>query len=476
MSSTPEYRSPFSLFPLIGIPVFLAISNQTMVSVALPDIGADLGQLRRLPWLVTGYLIAGTVAGPVYGVLGDTWGRARLLMLALGLYIIGSLACAIAGDLTLLAAARLLQGLAGGGLISLSQALIGDAVAPRQRGRAQGMIAMISVIASTLGPVLGGVVVAAMGWRAMFVITALPAFAAMAVLARYKIPHAAAEHRKFDTGGFLALLAFVLCGTLAIEAATEDGGLVWVVLGLLGAAAGFVGLLGTQRRARNPLFPPDLFALKPIRLVSLQVVCHGAALVSLVTLIPLFHAILRTDGALETAMTMLALTVAFGVSGFITGNLITWTGRTVLFPSVTLAISALGIVFLGVYGPGLSRPALMATYLLIGLSNGTGMAVMNTIVLYASPDALRGRAAGAVTFFRSVGAVLGTALTSAVLFALAPHQPGVDASTILGGEATVDPQMLAQWRWAFSGAFFCIAFYVAGGWLMALLNPLRRVE
>lgn len=476
MTTTAEYRSPFSLFPLIGIPVFLAISNQTMVSVALPDIGADLGQLRRLPWLVTGYLIAVTVAGPVYGVLGDTWGRARLLMTALIVYVLGSLACAMAGDLTTLAAARLVQGLAGGGLISLSQALIGDAVAPRQRGRAQGMIAMISVIASTLGPVLGGLVVEALGWRAMFLITALPALVAMAVLTRVTIPRAETEHRTFDTGGFLALLAFVLGGTLAIESATEDGGLIWLALGLAAAATGLAGLLGTQRRARNPLFPPDLFALKPIRLASLQVVFHGAALVSLVTLIPHFHAFLRTDGALETAMTMLALTMAFGISGFITGNLITWTGRTVLFPSITLAISALGIVMRGVYGPGLSRPALMATYLLIGLANGTGMAVINTIVLYAAPDGLRGRAAGAVTFFRSIGAVMGTALTSAVLFALAPVQPGLDAGAILGGEAAEDPQTLAHWHRAFAGAFTCIACYVAGGWQMALLNPLRRVE
>jgi hypothetical protein len=310
----------------------------------------------------------------------------------------------------------------------------------------------------------------------MFLLTTPPALLALVLLARQPVPPQSARRRTFDLAGFLSLLALVFGGTIAIEAATEDGGTLPTILGLALAVAGLAGLFGTQKQATNPLLPPALFRIPAIRGAMGMTTFHGAALVSLVTLIPLFHAILRADGALETALSMLALTVAFGISGFVTGNLITLTGRTVLFPSITLVISALGIVHLGLRGADLGRVALMANYLLIGLANGTSMSVINTIVQYAAPDTLRGRAAGAVTFFRSLGAVLGTALTSAVLFAVAPLAQGADAGALLSGQAHVDASALGQWRLAFSIAFTLVASYVAGVWAMALANPLKRLE
>jgi MFS family permease len=476
MTHGPSARSALALLPVVGIPAFLAIANQTMVSVALPEIGAHLGQLRRLPWLVMGYMMALTVAGPLYGVLGDTYGRARMLQSALLVYIAGSLACAAAGDMTILALGRVVQGLGGGGLMALAQALIADAVPPRERGRAQGYIAMISVLASTSGPLLGGVMIETLGWRSLFLVTIPLALLAMLLLHRRRIPRGPARQTRFDFAGFFALLALVLGGTSAIELASEPGHMAWVIPGALVGLAGFVALFPTQRRAHNPLFPPDLFAIPAVTRAALMAAFHGAALVSLVTMVPLFHAILRADSALETAMSMLAMTATLGIAGFTTGNLVTATGRTAIYPSVSLLVAIAAIGFLAFRGSDLGRTPLMAIYLIIGLSIGTVMTVVNITIQQEAPAVHRGRAAGAITFFRSVGAVAGTSLSSSVLFLLAPVRSGTGSGALLTGATGVDPQTLDAWRTAFMAGFGTIACFVIGTWLMALTNPSRRID
>ncbi len=466
---------PLMLLPLIGVPVFLAIANQTMVSVALPDIGADLGQLRRLPWLVMGYMIALTVAGPLYGLLGDMMGRKRMMMAALTVYIAGALLCTVAGNISVLAAGRLVQGLGGGGLMALSQALIADLVAPRNRGRAQGNLAAIVMLASTLGPFIGGILVATLGWRSLFLGTVPLALLAMVLLARQPIPSASEPpDRAFDLRGFLALLTLVRGVTAAIEL-IGDAHLRWVaLLGALIGAAGLAGLVISEKRARNPLFPPALFRVPAINRASVMVFCHGAAMVSLITTIPLFHAILRGDGAVATASAMLALTVSLGAAGFVTGNLITLTGRTLLFPSLTLPLCAGAILILAMQGATMGRPALMGTYLAVGLTLGTVMSVMNTVVQNTAPERTRGRAAGAMTFFRSSGAVVGTALTSLVLFVLAPG--GTEAGAVLGRASAADAAQLAGWQSAFAATFATIAGFIVLEWVMGLMNPARRLD
>lgn len=474
MPTAPSSRATLALLPIIGIPVFLAISNQTMVSVALPEIGADLGQLRRLPWLVMGYMMALTVAGPLYGVLGDTYGRARMLQTALIVYIAGSVACAMASDLTVLSVGRVVQGLGGGGLMSLAQALIADAVPPRERGRAQGYIAMISMLASTAGPLVGGLMVATLGWRSLFLITIPLAGLAMLLLHRRQIPHGKPRHAKFDVSGFFALLALVIGGTGAIELATETGFSLGVLAFTALGLAGFIGLFPAEKRAANPLFPPDLFAIPAVLRAALMTGFHGAALVSLVTMIPLFHAILRAEGPLETATTMLALTLTLGLSGFVTGNLITKTGRTALFPSVSLIGAIAAVSVLAVFGADLSKGSLLATYLVIGLSIGTVMSVVNTTIQQEAPDQHRGRAAGAVTFFRSIGAVAGTSLSTSILFLLAPSD--ISAGAVLSGSMSLGPDALQAWRLAFMAGFGSIGCYLIGTWVMALTTSSRRVD
>jgi MFS family permease len=299
---------------------------------------------------------------------------------------------------------------------------------------------------------------------------------AMLLLSRRSFPQTNATSRRFDLPGFLSLLALVVGTTVFIEAVSHADMNVFAIPSALMAIAGLLGLVASQPRVTAPLLPPVLFTIPAIRRALALVMFHGAALTAMVTLIPLFHAILRSDGALDTAWSMLALTVAFGVSGFVTGNLITLTGRTMLFPSLSLVIAGAGTIALAYWGEDLSRPLLMATYFVTGFCIGTVMAVVHTVVQQAAPEDLRGRAAGAITFFRSIGAVLGVALTSAVLFSVAPDQPGANAAALLSGSVDIAPETLEGWRTAFVAAFGTIALYLTGGWAMALRNPLRRID
>ncbi|MBN8904127.1 MAG: MFS transporter, partial [Rhodospirillales bacterium] len=166
MAAAPQGRALFlAVFPSIMLPMFLAALDQTIVATALPAIAGSLGDVERISWVVVSYLIATTIAAPVYGRLGDAIGRKRMMFVALAVFVGASLLCAAAGSVLMLTAARLLQGLGGGGLMTLSQALIAESVPPRQRGRYQGYLSGMYATAATFGPVAGGWLTQQFGWR-----------------------------------------------------------------------------------------------------------------------------------------------------------------------------------------------------------------------------------------------------------------------------------------------------------------------
>jgi len=166
----PARRTFFAIFPSIMLPMFLAVVDQTIVATALPAIAADTGHVERASWVVVSYLIASTIAAPIYGRLGDAFGRRRLMFGALSIFVLASLLCAASPTVESLALARAVQGLGGGGLMTLSQALIGEAVPPRERARYQGYLAAVAVCANSFGPVAGGYLTEHFGWRSVFFI------------------------------------------------------------------------------------------------------------------------------------------------------------------------------------------------------------------------------------------------------------------------------------------------------------------
>src|SRR6202042_2281970 len=205
------------VFPSIMLPMFLAVADQTIVATALPAIASSLGEIERASWVVVSYLIANTIAAPVYGRLGDTFGRRAMMFVALAIFMIGSVLCALAPNITLLTLFRVLQGFGGGGLMTLSQALIGEAVPPREPGPYQGYLAGIAVTSNSFGPVAGGYLTQAFGWQSIFLVN-IP-LGLLATLFVSRIPPRQGDRRRttFDSPGLVLFIFFVGPVILALE-------------------------------------------------------------------------------------------------------------------------------------------------------------------------------------------------------------------------------------------------------------------
>ena len=242
------------------LPMFLAALDQTIVATALPAIAGSLGQVDRVSWVVISYLVAATIAAPVYGRLGDALGRRRMLLTALGVFLAASAACTLAPNILFLTAARVLQGMGGGGLMTTCQALVGEVVPPRERGRYQGYLASIFVTSSTFGPVAGGWLTQQFGWRSVFLIN-LPLGLLAAVLA-WRLPRRAGTggRLQFDMLGVVLFTLFIAPLLLALERLQRFDLAALPVVALLVAlsVASLLLLLRQERRTANPLLPLGL--------------------------------------------------------------------------------------------------------------------------------------------------------------------------------------------------------------------------
>src|SRR5260221_2198577 len=244
-------RLSLKVFPSIMLPMFLAIVDQTIVATALPAIAASLGSVERVSWVVVSYLVAGTIAAPVYGQLRDVYGGRRMMFVALGIFLVASVMCASAVSVEMLAAARILQGLGGGGLMTLSQALIGETIPPRERARYQGYLAGVMVTSSTFGPVAGGLLTHYFGWRSVFLIN-LP-LGLVAVLLTLRLEPRAVRDQPwtFDGPGLALFVAFITPLLLALDQVQRMGARTLpLFLGLTGvSAAALLALVFREKRA-----------------------------------------------------------------------------------------------------------------------------------------------------------------------------------------------------------------------------------
>jgi EmrB/QacA subfamily drug resistance transporter len=477
-----------TVFPSIMLPMFLAVADQTIVATALPTIASDLGEIQRASWVVVSYLIANTIAAPVYGRLGDTFGRRAMMILALTIFMIGSVLCALSPDIVWLTAFRVLQGFGGGGLMTLSQALIGEAVPPRERGRYQGYLAGVSVSSSTFGPVAGGYLTQAFGWQSIFLVNIPLGLAAVLLVLRLASRPADRRRTTFDIPGLVLFIMFVSPVILALEQLQQmRSSTVPMALGLLAfGIVSLVALLWQESRSTSPLIPPRLFKEPSIWRSDGLAACHGAALVSLITFLPIYLRAVRGASPAETGLMLLPLTFGIGVGSMITGQIVTRTGRTAVFPSIGLPAATLGLLFLAFWTPHLSVTVLPWAWCIIAICMGTVMGVVQlTVQSVAGPRRL-GTGAAMVQFSRSVGAAFGTALVAAILFAILASSDretaGLFGTIIEQGPdaiATLAPArqaiVQAEIADAFRAAFITIATFTGIATLLAWTMPLRRI-
>src|SRR5215831_19443942 len=480
-SGRPAHRTFFAIFPSIMLPMFLAVVDQTIVATALPAIAADTGHVQRASWVVVSYLIASTIAAPIYGRLGDAFGRRRLMFAALFIFIIASVLCAASPTIELLALARVVQGLGGGGLMTLSQALVGEAIPPRERARYQGYLAAVAVCANTFGPVAGGYLTEQFGWQSVFLVN-VP-IGLVAVLLTWKLPNRVPEQSNWrpDPAGLLLFALFVTTTLLTLEQAQHaDLGALPMLGGLFTVAIVSLGLLVRQEnRAPSPLIPLSLLRRSEIWRSDALAACHGAALVSLITFLPIYLQVARGLSPGETGLLLVPLTIGIGTGSLITGRLVSRTGVTTAFPIFGLALVTINLVILALWAQLLSTTALGWLLLWNGLFMGTVMGVVQVTVQSAAGPRQLGEAAASVQFSRSIGAAFGTAIVTAVLFAVLsmrnPEAARLFAALVEhGGEANANlpkdalPAAQADIAAAFRVAFLSVAAFTAAGFFLAL--------
>ncbi len=485
----PSTRSMFwTVFPSIMLPMFLAVADQTIVATALPAIASRLGEVERVSWVVVSYLIANTIAAPVYGRLGDSFGRRRMMLTALVLFIAGSVLCALTPNIEFLTATRVLQGFGGGGLLTLSLALVGETIPPRERGRYQGYLAGVVVSSSTFGPVAGGYLTQIFGWQSIFLINVPLGLGAILLVLRLQTRPADRRRTTFDAPGLLLFMMFVSPVILALEQVQQmDARTLPMILGLLalGTVSLFV-LIWHEKQSTAPLIPPALFREPSVWRSDGLAACNGAALVSLITFLPLYLRAARGTSPAETGLLLLPLVFGIGIGSLVTGQLVTRTGRTAVFPTFGLVAATIGLLSLAFWVPHLSLLALAWLFGGTALFMGTVMGVVQVTVQAVAGQRMLGTGAAMVQFSRSVGAAFGTAAVAAVLFsvlaatdrqtaslfgALIDRGPDVIAALTPARQAAVQ----AGIGEAFRAAFVTVAAFTGLGAWLAWSIPLRRV-
>lgn len=448
------------LFTAVMLPIFLAAVDQTLLATATPAIARDLGDLRDTAWIAVGYLLASTVMAPLYGRLGDRYGRRDALVAALGLFALGSAACAASQGMWWLIASRLLQGLGGGGLMVMSQALIGEVVPPRQRPRFQAYFGVVFVLASVAGPVVGGLVVGSFSWRWLFLANLpLAAIAAWRVLLlpaspKHAVPgqsHDAVGVMLFAAAAVLALLWLTLAGHRFAWLSASSAAMAGTALVL-----GWV-LLRRERRHAHPFLPVELLRLPAIAWTGLTVTLFAAGMFALVFFLPVYLQIGHATGAAHAGLLLLPLTGGLVLGSNLTGRLVARTGRPDLPPRWGLGVAALALLLLGVLPAG--SLTIGALGVMAGLGFGTVMPTSQLTIQTVAGRARLGAAAATVSLARSTGAAVGTAVFGALVFGLTST---ADLQAALhGGNAAAT----AQVTHAFHLAFACAgALTVVAAW------------
>lgn len=475
-----------SVFPSIMLPMFLAIGDQTIVATALPAIAGSLGSVERVSWVVVSYLIATTIAAPIYGQLRDVYGGKRMMFAALGVFLVASVACALARSVEMLTLFRVMQGLGGGGLMTLSQALIGETIPPRERARYQGYLAAVMVTSSTFGPVAGGFLTEHFGWRSVFLVNIPLGLLAVALTMRLPLRTPDAQDWKFDGLGLLCFVGFVVPLLLALETAQRMhlSALPAFLFLLSVAGVALVLLVRREQRAPHPLLPIGLLRQPTIWRSDALAACHGAVLVSLITFLPIYLRVLHGSSASELGLLLLPLMFGIGAGSMTTGRIVSRTGRTAIFPSLGLTASTLLLLALALGIGAMSRGVLGAYLFVVGLCMGTVMGVVQVTVQNAAGPTSLGRAAASVQLSRSIGAAMGTASVGAVLFASLALGDAETASAfgrllrdVPGTALTPDARAAVQagLAQAFRAAFLAVTLFAAIGALLAWSIPNRRL-
>jgi len=433
--STGMRREVLIILPGLLLAIMLAMLDQLVVSTALPRIVGDLGGVTHLSWVVTAYVLASTVTTPLYGKLGDQYGRKRWLMIAIVIFLAGSALSGLAHSMDQLIAFRALQGLGAGGLLTGAIATIGDLVSPRERGQYMGYIMGVMTLAMIAGPLVGGYITENFSWRWIFYINmpiggaALVYLAATMHLPRHRVKH------KIDYVGAITL---AIAATSIILMTTWGGTqYAWgsvqvlglIVLAILSTAA----FLATEARAAEPILPLGVFRNRNFSVAIAMSFLLGLALFGALTFLPLYQQTVQHLSPTASGLMLIPMMLGSTVTALISGQVTTKTGRYKVLPIIGAGMMTIGMYLLTGLGLHTSLVTIGFYFAVIGLGMGFLMQITTLVAQNSVAPQEMGVASSARTFFQQIGGSLGVAAFGAVFArrlveSLTAHLPGAHVS------------------------------------------------
>jgi EmrB/QacA subfamily drug resistance transporter len=433
-----EVRIAFAAVVLAMLP---AVLDQTILATALPTIAHDLGRLTDVSWVIAAYVVTAAASTPLWGKLGDRFGRKLLLETSLVLFLAASAVCGAAQDMTWLVLSRAAQGVAAGGLMTLAMAAVGDLVSPRERGRYQGYIAVAFALATVVGPLIGGLLVEHASWRWVFYVNLPLGAAALAGLyLKLPAPEVAVSRKPLDIVGAILLAGSTIA--LMLACIWGDDRYAWgsatIVALMAGAVVLAIALVARERRAADPIVPLDLLRMRPVAVSSVALFLTTAALFSITVFVPLYlqtttHATPTQAGLLLVPM-MIGITVSTNLAGLAMSK----TGRYKRYPVVGLALMTVALVLLALLAPRQSAVATAIGLVVFGLGFGMVGQMLIAAVQNSVPREQLGIAMATTSFFRGLGGAAGAAVLGAIFTAQAGLSTTAGSLGHLGASARAD--------------------------------------
>jgi EmrB/QacA subfamily drug resistance transporter len=459
----------------LSLAMFLAALNQTIVATALPTIGRAFGDFENLSWIVLAYLITSTAVAPLYGKLSDIYGRRGMMLVAIGIFMAGSVACAVAPSMLLLIVGRGLQGIGGGGIVPLAQSIIADAVPPRERGHYQAYTGSIWIIAGGGGPVLGGFIAEHLHWSVIFWINVPLALAAafLSNMQLKRLPRHDRRHKLDLVGAGLMMVASIALMLALTWGGTRYGWLSGEIIGLFVTSAVLsVVFVWWVMRVPEPFLPISVLNNPVMRIGVVASSCTQGVSIGLTIYVPMYYELVHKLSASDSGLALIPIVMMTTPGSFTSGRAMLYMRHYKWVPIAMLIVTASAVALLAIF-PLMPVWAVAVVLCLVGLGTGSSYPVVTVSIQNALPHHQIGVAMGAMNFFRALASALVVAIMGAIMLAHLGAAPQRGAVRHSGSDLVA---VAANTSGADLVHTFSIIFAVAAGFLVLAVVALILME